>query len=243
MAFLAGLYLAALSDEDNYDTYDAQIDNTKHSTLINDVFLKLRGVYTYGSPMVVDDRDRARCQILCGSITFRHVYYNDLVPHLPPLSTGSFDHVGAEYRYHPLVNWKKRDEDKFGFKRGRSTQVLSILTTGVIGALDVVLDNINWLNFFRGENRDWPVIGIFSRGYLKMPWSLIDHSPISYISSLMKLVEDESETYVVPSNGMEERSQDKGLCINSKARHCLSTFESFDVNQFDHNFIGHINFT
>jgi hypothetical protein len=182
MAFLAGLYLGAFAEGSN---------NGFKPGILKTLFSKLRGVYTYGGPMAVDDHDRSRCQDLCGDVTFRHVYYNDIVPHLPPLSTGSFDHVGAEYRYHPQHGWKKRDEAEFGFKSvlksGRSTQVLSIAVTAPVGALDGILDNFNWLNFFRGEDRDWPVIGIFSRGYLKMPWSFLDHSPIGYMSSLGKL--------------------------------------------------------
>jgi hypothetical protein len=172
MASLADLYLGAFARGSN-------------PGLIKKLFFtKLGGVYTYGGPMVIDDHDRSRCQGLCGDVTFRHVYYNDIVPHLPTLSPGSFDHVGAEFRYHPQHGWKKRDEGEFDLKSGRSTQVLSIAVTAPVGALDGILDNFNWLNFFRGEDRDLPVIGIFSRGYLKMPWSFLDHSPMGYMSSL-----------------------------------------------------------
>jgi Lipase (class 3) len=166
MAFLAGLYLG--------DKFAAS------------VFQKVKGVYTYGSPMVVDDRDRQLCETLCGTVTFRHVYYNDIVPHLPPLSTGGFDHVGPEYRYHPVTNWNKR-KGGFGFKPDRSTQVALIVPSALAGVVDGVLDNINWFSFLRGEDRDWPIIGMFSRGYLKMPWSFLDHSPVGYVSSLRKL--------------------------------------------------------
>jgi hypothetical protein len=95
---------------------------------------------------------------LCGSVTFRRVYCNDIVPHLPPLSTGSFDHVGPEYRYHPVTGWKKRTGD-FRFKHDRCTQVASILATAPFA----VLDGISWFDFWRGEHRDWPIIGILSR--------------------------------------------------------------------------------
>ena len=98
MASLAGLYLGAFARGSN-------------PGLIKKLFFtKLGGVYTYGGPMVIDNHDQSCCQGLCADVTFRHVYYNDIVPHLPPLSTGRFDHVGAEYRYHPQHGWKKRDE-------------------------------------------------------------------------------------------------------------------------------------
>mmetsp|Transcript_4431 Transcript_4431/g.6796 ORF Transcript_4431/g.6796 Transcript_4431/m.6796 type:complete len:206 (+) Transcript_4431:164-781(+) len=153
MAFLAGLYLGTFAEQDE--------------GAIKILFDKLRGVYTYGAPMAVDDHDRSRCQKLCGDVTFRHVYYNDVVPHVPPLSFGGFDHVGAEYRYHPQHGWRKRHECWFGFKSGRSTQVLSIATTAPAVALD-------GLNFFLV-------------GRLKVPWSVLDHSPTGYMSSLRML--------------------------------------------------------
>jgi len=98
-------------------------------------------------------------------LTFRHVFYNDIVPTLQHLiiGVGRFDHVGAEYRYHPQHGLKKCDEDGFGFKSGRSTQVHSIAVTAPVGALDGLL-----VNFFRG--------------HLKMPWSLLDHSPSGYMA-------------------------------------------------------------
>ncbi|KAL7562239.1 hypothetical protein ACA910_004046 [Epithemia clementina (nom. ined.)] len=163
MASLAGLYLGAF--------YKAGI------------FQKVRGVYTYGAPMVVDDRDRDFCERLCGNVTFRHVYYNDIVPHLPPLITGSFDHFGPEYRFHPRDGWQKR-QGGLGFKSDRCTQVVFGVPEALVGLGDSVLDNIAWLNFFRGEDHNVPVIGFFSRGYLKGFWSIIDHSPLGYMLTL-----------------------------------------------------------
>ncbi|CAB9517446.1 Lipase (class 3) [Seminavis robusta] len=187
MAFLAGLYMGALLNNHN----DKQQSN-------NTLFSKLRGVYTYGSPMVVNDWDRNTCERICGHVTFRHVYYNDIVPHLPPLSTGAFDHVGSEYRYHPRTGWRKRQEENsiVEWHAGRCTQVVSIVFTTPFAAMDWVLDQINWLNFFRGECRDLPVIGWLSRGYLKQMWSFLDHSPIGYTESLdHQLREDGSIEY------------------------------------------------
>jgi hypothetical protein len=145
MALLAGLEL--------------QIENPE-------LFQKLRGVYTYGAPMVVDSSDRDKVHKLVGGVTFRHVYFNDVVPHLPPLSTGYFDHVGVEYRFHPMGGWVER---KDGFlRRGRSTQVVSFVLNGLVFGvvLDTLCENIQWLK------------------KAKMPWSFLDHSPRGYIDLL-----------------------------------------------------------
>ena len=173
MACLAGLYLASMAE--------------RSGSPLRVLFEKLRGVYTYGGPMAVSDHDQARCQELCGELTFRHVYYNDLVPHLPPLSCGGFDHFGSEYRYHPQVGWRKQESGLF--RKGRCTQVVSVAVTAPFGVLDGILDNIDLFSFFRGEHRNWPIVGVFSRGYLKMMWSVVDHSPIGYIHSLEVLPE------------------------------------------------------
>lgn len=175
MAFLGGLYsMADLHGSDKLKT-------------------KLRGVYTYGSPMVIGSNslfapeNREKSEAICKDVTFRHVYYNDIVPHLPPLSMGAFDHVGPEYRFHPRHGWKKRNEEEGivpSWHKGRCTQVPSILFTAPLGAIDGLIDNINWLTFWRGGCHDMPVIGFLSRGYLKMWWSFLDHSPLGYMKSL-----------------------------------------------------------
>jgi hypothetical protein len=85
MSLLAGLALQHENNEPNNE----------------DIWGKVRGIYTYGQPMVVADRDKNECQTRIGARLFRHIYFNDLVPHLPPLSVGAFDHAGVEYKYHP----------------------------------------------------------------------------------------------------------------------------------------------
>jgi hypothetical protein len=56
----------------------------------------LRGVYTFGQPMVGDKAFAEGCQKAFGPILFRHVYRNDLVPHLPPKSELDYQHTGTE---------------------------------------------------------------------------------------------------------------------------------------------------
>ncbi len=59
---------------------------------------RLRGVYTFGQPMIGDAGFAARAEELFGDRLFRFVYANDIVPRLPPLSTGYFVHFGKAHR-------------------------------------------------------------------------------------------------------------------------------------------------
>jgi hypothetical protein len=58
---------------------------------------KLRGVYTYGQPMVGHKDFAEQFDQEFGDRLFRHVYGNDIVPRLPPRTIGPFDHFGKEY--------------------------------------------------------------------------------------------------------------------------------------------------
>lgn len=58
----------------------------------------VRGVYTYGQPMVGDDDFARFCSRRFDDRHFRHVYRQDLVPHLPPESGLSYAHSGVELR-------------------------------------------------------------------------------------------------------------------------------------------------
>ena len=57
----------------------------------------VRGVYTYGQPMVGDEEFARSCDARVGKLVFRHIYERDLVARMPPLTTGYFKHFGAEY--------------------------------------------------------------------------------------------------------------------------------------------------
>jgi hypothetical protein len=71
---------------------------------------RLRGVYTFGQPMVGNPEFAALCSdepLLCKGV-FRHVYRNDVVPHLPGAPFGKFAHFGREFRATPHQGWQER---------------------------------------------------------------------------------------------------------------------------------------
>lgn len=59
---------------------------------------KLCGVYTYGAPMVAAPELARVLHKDVGHAVFRHVYRKDIVPRLPPVAAGRFEHFGMEYR-------------------------------------------------------------------------------------------------------------------------------------------------
>ncbi len=56
----------------------------------------LQGVYTFGQPAVGDRSFGHQCERRFGDVFHRHVYRKDVVPHLPPRSTGPYEHFGRE---------------------------------------------------------------------------------------------------------------------------------------------------
>jgi len=63
MAFLAGLAM-------------------EQDTSMKELWGKLKGIYTYGQPMVISSNMKCvqECHNRIGDILFRHVYQNDIVP-------------------------------------------------------------------------------------------------------------------------------------------------------------------
>lgn len=58
----------------------------------------LCGCYTYGAPMVAEKQLAQVLDKEIGQLVFRHVYGSDVIPKLPPGTTGPFRHFGHEYR-------------------------------------------------------------------------------------------------------------------------------------------------
>jgi len=163
MAFLAGLA-------------------TEQDTSMKELWGKLKGIYTYGQPMVISSNMKCvqECHNRIGDILFRHVYQNDIVPHVPPLSVGAFDHVGTEYRY-KHQRWIQRSGRSFlHYFKDQSTQIVTLLGAAPFAVTGMVMENITWLWFLP-----------------KSPWSITDHSPLNYMEAMWRypssscLIEDE----------------------------------------------------
>jgi hypothetical protein len=62
---------------------------------------RLRGVYTYGQPMIGNGAFARRVQSgdFPVQAVFRYRYAYDVVPELPPRAAGEFQHFGSEFRY------------------------------------------------------------------------------------------------------------------------------------------------
>jgi len=132
----------------------------------SELWSTVQGIYTYGQPMVVDRADRDIAQERIGSKLYRHVYWNDLVPHLPPLSVGAYAHVGYELKSWGIPQRNSTDASKSTYEwrqDNQATPVVSVLAAAPFAVADFVLHNIQWLSF------------------LKMPWSMYDHNPALYV--------------------------------------------------------------
>jgi hypothetical protein len=114
---------------------------------------RFRGAYTYGQPMVGDEEFARSCERMP---LFRHVYGHDLVTRLPPQSTGPFEHFGQEY-IGGEDGWRPRSK--------RRTQVASIALSIPVGAAAFVVKQIPLL------------------GWIRLPLSIDDHSPNSYLEA------------------------------------------------------------
>jgi hypothetical protein len=114
----------------------------------------LRGVYTFGQPMVGDGVFAKHCAKMFGEKLFRHVYDKDVVPRLPPRTAGHFEHFGHEYTSTPQ-GWTSRPRPV--------RQALTIGFTTAIGILAWVKDQL-------------PILR-----WMPLPFSWGDHSPLYYL--------------------------------------------------------------
>jgi hypothetical protein len=126
----------------------------------------LRGIYTFGQPMVGDLAMTTNCAKQFGSLTFRHVFGKDIVPRLPPWTTGRFHHFGVEY--HGTV-------DGWSLRSRAVTQCATALVSLPIGAAAWIFQQFPHLRNIR------------------LPFSFIDHSPISYLEASKAVVNRASE--------------------------------------------------
>jgi hypothetical protein len=124
-----------------------------------DLRKQLRAVYTFGQPAVADPDGARLCdETGLSKIVYRFVYDHDIVPQLPPRSTGRFKHFGHAFGstdHNQTLRWDSE------VKPGQ--QAASALLSVPVALLAYVL-------------RQLPLV---SR--LSLPFSIDDHSPIHYI--------------------------------------------------------------
>ncbi|WP_437592493.1 lipase family protein [Sorangium sp. So ce1000] len=115
----------------------------------------LRGVYTFGQPMVGDKEFAKELGRRFGKKRlFRHVYGVDVVPSLPPISTGRFAHFGHELR---------ANGSGWGEHKGRINQTWSATLGLALGVAAFVIEQLPFLH------------------WIKLNFSLADHSPLNYL--------------------------------------------------------------
>ncbi|WP_437300715.1 lipase family protein [Sorangium sp. So ce426] len=129
-----------------------------HDPEAKPIWDKLRAIYTYGQPRAVHRDFAAQLEKPIGSKVFRHVYKRDIVPSLPPWSTGSFSHIGTEFH---------STEGGWLLQRNTVNQAFSVSASLLFGLVSPILDQLGGLPWLR-----W-VFSPFS--------SLGDHSPINYL--------------------------------------------------------------
>ncbi|KYF91782.1 hypothetical protein BE20_00455 [Sorangium cellulosum] len=114
----------------------------------------LRGVYTFGQPMVGNKVFADKLGRCFGDKLFRHVYGVDVVPSLPPISTGAFSHFGQELRANG-AGW--------GEHAGKVNQTWSATLGLALGVAAFVIEQLPFLH------------------WIKLRFSLADHSPLTYL--------------------------------------------------------------
>ncbi|WP_437525432.1 lipase family protein [Sorangium sp. So ce726] len=133
---------------------------------------KVRGIYTFGQPMVGDAVFARTCDDRFGEKLFRHVYRRDAVPQFPPITMGRFAHSGQLYTAPPLdTGWalQRAQVSANGLLIG-SEQALA-------GTAALALGAFAWLK---------DQLPLFS--WLPLPYSLADHSPLNYLRTSLEVV-------------------------------------------------------
>ncbi|XXX74532.1 lipase family protein [Sorangium sp. So ce134] len=125
-----------------------------------DVRDKLRGIYTFGQPMVGDSTfDQAHRDVF-NKILFRHVYRRDIVPRLPPLSMGKFAHNGVQYNS-TNAGWMPVSKP--------ANRVYTVGLSNLLGGIA------------------WVAQQVFPFGWTPFPVSWGDHLPLNYLRTSMAL--------------------------------------------------------
>lgn len=137
----------------------------------DDITARLRAVYTYGQPMIGDPAFARACENdrFLRDRMIRYIYDSDVVPHLPPMTSGPFRHFGREYQYRIPHLLHLGNATRAGHLEERDTparQTLTILGGGGLAVLAFVGSRLRPL-------RSLPVV-----------YSFEDHRPHHYIAAL-----------------------------------------------------------
>jgi hypothetical protein len=120
-----------------------------------DFWRRLKGIFTFGQPMVGDETFAASYRPVSEKLV-RFVYANDIVPHLPPRTNGwSPIHIGSEYRAPDGTRWAKESD--------KSQPVLEVLSSSLLAVGAWITDQV----------------GLLPR--LTRPYSWGDHAPNNYV--------------------------------------------------------------
>ncbi|WP_437837878.1 lipase family protein [Sorangium sp. So ce1153] len=128
----------------------------------------IRGVYTFGQPMVGGKGFARKCDADFGTRMFRHVYQWDVVPSLPPWTMGEFEHFGREYESTD-TGWQYRE---------------GAVAQSRVGSVRVALAGLAWVMDQLQGVREQPVIKDLAHLLSRLtgnPPSLADHSPLNYL--------------------------------------------------------------
>jgi len=138
----------------------------------------LRGVYTYGQPMIGGAELVARCKRnkLLRDGVFRHVYEKDVVPVLPPLVTGRFEHFGRQYVSQATPDTSPRRSH--WTKDDRELPQLVLATEFVLAGSSLLTEQVPFLKGPRNLLAKLPVIK-----HTGVAYSVYDHLPSHYVET------------------------------------------------------------
>jgi lipase (class 3) len=134
----------------------ADYSTDKHADDFAPVWGSLRGVYTFGQPMVGDSDFAKKYGGAFGDRLFRYVYANDIVPHMPP-KRRSLPLVHFGKAFHAAADETWRPESKV------TQAVKSLIESNLVGALA-------WMN---------DQLSVVPRTSLQVSWA--DHAPQNYV--------------------------------------------------------------
>ncbi|MEZ0074766.1 lipase family protein [Planotetraspora sp. GP83] len=153
----------------------------RHERKYRDEFAdRLKAVYTFGQPMIGDPSFAEACQRddFLREKTIRYVHDSDIVPNLPPTTSGRFKHFGREFQYQ-VPHVRNGLMDLLGLlgctynpRKGHWVAKKSP-TPQMPGALGIALGAMSFISRKFQATRSLPVM-----------YSFEDHLPHHYISAL-----------------------------------------------------------